>query len=235
MESLGLTEFDAMQKCHVEIPKNIMNWMIENESSRLLIPLSSQMYSPISLKTVVTEFTPHSPSTVYGETKAKCHNLVRAYRNKYNIYVACAILFNHTSTRSKKNFVFPILADLLAEVALGRQDSVHMRNFEAKIDISSAFEVCQGMFGSLELNKCEDFIFSSEKALLLRDIVTHTAKMLKLDMNLELISTNPNFDSQILVGDCSKAARLLSWSAKTSPSEILFEMTMSRIKELENV
>ena len=98
---------NEMRTCHVQITQNILEWQLSNPSCKSLIALSSQMYTPSTRTTIINEQSPCEPQNYYGETKLEAMKLLQFYRRNFHVKTYGAILFNHTSTRSRPDFLFP--------------------------------------------------------------------------------------------------------------------------------
>ena len=219
-----------MYECHVSITRNILNWQLSNKTSKSLIALSSQMYEATQRETVVSETTPCKPQTYYGQTKLEAMKLLRAYRENFQVNAFGAILFNHTSTRSKKEFLFPSLAQDIAKVVRQETNQISVADHTALIDICHADEVCSGLSKLLDLDNSTDMIFARGQLVSISDLILRTMKLLEFNRNYNLESQlEPVLHRNFLYGDSSKAANLINWSAKLEPEEILLEQV---IKEL---
>jgi nucleoside-diphosphate-sugar epimerase len=224
MSRMGDEKFDEMVKCHVDISRNILDWQVENPSSKSIFALSSQMFSADKQEPFINLDSEVNPSTKYGETKAKCWDLIKEYRSNKNIKASGLILFNHTSDRSKPNFLFPDIAKQLFDIINGGKRTLSIRNAESYVDIFSAYDLGEGIIKCLDQRSSQDFIFSSGSYMKISAIVNETTKLLGIPKLDEVVSTQPGKISIPLHGDIRKTIRTLNWSPKTSPSELLASM-----------
>jgi GDP-D-mannose dehydratase len=231
MKNFDQSTHDAMWSCHVNTTRNLLEWLRTSEMSKLVVALSSQMYGAGSDNFIISEKTPLSPINEYGRTKSEAFRLIQEYRIKYEIFGTGAILFNHTSIKSKSNFLFPELADQICNVFLGLKREIIIRNFDALIDICSAYEVCKGLLDMLELPDPQDFVFSSCKLIKVRVIVLEVLEKLGIDHPVTLTSSDSHFNENRLVGDSSQANKVLGWRARKSATEILYDMSINRIQQ----
>jgi GDPmannose 4,6-dehydratase len=214
---------DAMVACHVATTENILTWQRENLNTKFIVALSSQMYSPTHSKTFVNEKSQINPSTFYGETKAEAYRLIREARNLYGINAAGAILFNHTSEFSKADFLFPILARKIASGIRSSHMEISVRNANAYLDIGSAVEYCDGILKMAEQEKLSEFVFSSNEAKQVSEIIQESLSLVGYIGEIDILSeaqSVPNY----LKGNPQKAKDILNWSAKKNPSQVLSEM-----------
>jgi nucleoside-diphosphate-sugar epimerase len=231
MYKAGELMYDEMYKCHVQITKNILEWQINNSGSKSMIALSSQMYSPQRQNPFITLNSKINPSSKYGETKAESWKLIKSYRAKHGIKSYGMILFNHTSSRSKQNFLFPELASQFSNIIRGRETVIKIRDTEGYIDIFSAYELGIGLIRCIETEFFQDIIFSSGNYVKISEVIQNAARILQISCNIKLISTNPANQIIPLYGDISKTYDILGWKPILSPGEILASM----VQEVLNV
>ena len=106
---------EKIHSCNVLITKNILDWQRSNSDCKSIIGLSSQMYSFEKSGKYIDESSIVDPRNYYAKTKVEALSLLRKYRSNYGTKSSGAILFNHTSKRSKPEFLFPQLALQIAE------------------------------------------------------------------------------------------------------------------------
>lgn len=231
MYKTGELMYDEMYKCHVQITRNILEWQINNSGSISMIALSSQMYSPQTQNPFITLNSQINPSSKYGETKAESWKLIKSYRAEHGVKTYGLILFNHTSSRSKQDFLFPELARQLSNIIRGQEIVIRIRDTEGYIDVFSAYELGIGLMRCIETEIFQDMIFSSGNYIKISEVIQNTAKILQIPCNIKLISTDPADQKIPLYGDISKTYDILGWKPILSPGEILAAM----VKEIRNV
>ena len=224
MYEAGEFMYDEMFKCHVQITKNVLEWQLNNPESKSMIALSSQMYSSQKQDPFIKLDSPINPSSKYGETKAESWNLIKSYRAQYGVKTIGLILFNHTSSWSKPNFLFPELANQFHNILNGAEAIVKIRDTEAYIDIFSAHELGEALISCIKIKSYHDIIFSSGHYEKISDVIRNCAEILAIPDRLELVSTLPTDRGVPLHGDISKTYDLLRWKPKATPSEILASM-----------
>lgn len=224
MFETGELMFDEMFKCHVQITENILKWQLSNLESKSIFALSSQMYSSQKQHALIKLDAPINPSSKYGETKAESWKLVKQYRSSHNVKTIGLILFNHTSSRSKPNFLFPELAIQFSNILNGGERVIKIRDTETFVDIFSAEELGVGIVNCIKSELVQDLIFSSGSYERISDIINKTAELLRISYNIELISTHPTDPVIPLHGDISKTIETLKWSPTATPAAILAKM-----------
>ena len=221
MSRVGDERFDEMVKCHVDISMNILDWQVKNPDSKSIFALSSQMFSGDRLDRLVSLESEIKPTTKYGETKAKCWELIKQYRYREDVNTSGLILFNHTSDRSKPDFLFPEIARQLNEVMNDGKKIVTIRDAGARIDIFSAYELGEGIMVCLKAKNPQDYVFSSGKHFSIRSIIEEAVVNLGLSELDEIRSTKLSDGNIPIHGDISETKETLGWSPKLLPSEIL--------------
>ena len=237
-KSLISSSSEQMRLTHVEITRNILNWQTIN-GGRSCVALSSQMYTASDFPNRISEKSATNPSNYYGETKLQAWDLIKRARNEHGIFASSAILFNHTSNLSKSQFLFPQLVRDISAGISGQKDWLTIKKPHAMIDISSADEVCRGMFTSLCSDKVEDFVFGSGNSIMISDILFETFKRFDKSQALErrltdLLTEHVATEEPYLVSDISKARKELNWSPSKSPSDILFQMVLASLERRKN-
>lgn len=224
MVRLGDEKFDEMIKCHVDISKNVLDWQIKNPESKSIFALSSQMFSVAKQNSLINLSSEANPTSKYGETKAICWEMLKKYRINQNVNTVGLILFNHTSERSKPDFLFQELASQIANLIKTKKGIIKIRDANAYIDIHSAYDLGEGIIKTMENEFAQDFIFSSGKYSKIQEIIQETLMKLEMSLTVEIISTNQSTSGIPLYGDISKTQSLLGWTPKVTPSEILLSM-----------
>jgi GDPmannose 4,6-dehydratase len=229
-ESLISSSSEQMRLTHVEITRNILNWQTIN-GGRSCVALSSQMYTATDYPNRISEKSATNASNYYGETKLQAWDLIKRARKEHGVFASAAILFNHTSSLSKSQFLFPQLARDISAGISGQKDWLTIKKPFAMIDISSADDVCRGMFASLCNDKVEDFVFGSGNSIMISDILFETFSRFDQSLTLkrsliDLLTEHVATEEPYLVSDISKARNELNWSPSKSPSDILFQMVL---------
>ena len=219
----GESNQDRMFACHVTTTKNLLDWMVTRKNCKMVVALSSQMYSTTDENLIIHEESDHNPVTYYGKTKSEAHNLIRGYSDKYQVNASGAIFFNHTSIRSKADFLFPILARSISDSIKNDFQDVRIRNSNSYLDIGWSDEYCEGVLLMLAEDHLTDYIFSSGQALKISSIVEDALLKMGHQGSLNLLSESAE-TSRCLIGDNTKARKNLLWTPRKSASEILVDM-----------
>lgn len=212
-----------MHTVHVDYTRQIINYQLKNPNSRSVIALSAHMFAAQKFPLKISEETLPKPVNEYGKTKCEAWKLLKKAREHLGVYISGAILFNHTSTLSKKHFLFPTLAQQFSEILLGKRKKLQLDNLDIHIDISDAYEIVTAMMLMFETPKPADYVLSSNKSPLLRDCVSKVSSKLGLEMTT--IADNPKTILDFgYFGDASKVNLELDWQGKVDADELLFRM-----------
>ena len=203
---------------------------------------TSEMYgNTYSLKSK-NEVSPMNPVSPYGISKLASHNLIRVYRDSYKIFACSGILFNHESPLRGDNFVTKKIVKSVVRYLnkLSRDDK--LGNIFAKRDWGYAPDYMDAIYKIMNHKKPEDYVISTGKTCSIKDFVSYCLNYLKikhkwvkknnnyqcvdLKNNNTIFYTNhiknirPN-ELHTLIGDSSKAYKVLKWKPKISLKEMI--------------
>lgn len=200
------------------------------------------------------ESTPFYPRSPYGVAKLYGHFMSINYRESYDIFAACGILFNHESPLRGLEFVTRKITNSAAKIALGKLDCLELGNLEAKRDWGFAKDYVEGMHAMLQAPKADTFVLASGITTTVRDFVKMSFEALDIALVFEgegvnevardkktgkvVVKVNPEFfrpaEVDLLIGDASKAKEQLNWSAKTNLNELCVMMVKADLERAKN-
>ena len=200
------------------------------------------------------ESTPFYPRSPYGVAKLYGHFMSINYRESYDIFAACGILFNHESPLRGLEFVTRKITNSAAKIALGKLDYLELGNLEAKRDWGFAKDYVEGMHAMLQAPKADTFVLASGITTTVRDFVKMSFEALDIALVFEgegvnevarnkktgkvVVKVNPEFfrpaEVDLLIGDASKAKEQLNWSAKTNLNELCAMMVKADLERAKN-
>jgi GDPmannose 4,6-dehydratase len=216
----------------VGISRNILSWQESNLSSRSVIALSSHMYSGMNSDHLVNEDCVPFPLTDYGKAKAETFSLIKEYRRLFGVNSCGAILFNHSSIFGRSDFIYPILANQICRVLLNKSKAIILKNFEARLDISDAEEICAAMYKMSQHIPLEDFVLGSGKAEVIREITLGVLERLNAPAGIKLISTEKStHSSPVLISDIRKAKRILGWNPEIDAVTLLMKLVNQQLSK----
>ncbi len=199
------------------------------------------------------EETPFYPRSPYGVAKLFSFWSVINYREAYNIHASNGILFNHESPRRGETFVTRKITMAAAAISKGIQKDLYLGNLNAKRDWGHAKDFVEMMWLILQQKEPSDFVAATGKNYTVREFVEKAFKVVGIDIifkgkgldevgisssdGREIVKVNKNYfrPSEVdeLIGDYSKAKRILKWEPKISLDSLVEEMVLNDIKLLE--
>jgi len=215
-----------MYNCHAALTRNLLEWIKENRKSKLVVALTSQMYTPSLRIHKINENDVYAPQNLYAKTKLDGFDLIKKYRQEYDLFAVGLILFNHTSEIAKPSYLFNMLAQQLIEFRNQERKHIIVQNALQKIDICDASEVCDAIYKSIEYKLPKDFVISSGELSSIESIILEAAQILKIQVKKENIHSLQNQkDITSICGDPAEVFKHLNWKARKNPAQILAEMT----------
>jgi GDPmannose 4,6-dehydratase len=184
---------------------------------------SSEMFGKVR-ETPQTEDTPFHPRSPYGVAKAYGHWITINYRESYDLFACCGILFNHESPRRGREFVSRRITDGVARIKAGLERELRLGNLEARRDWGYAGDYVQAMWMMLQQPGPSDYVIATGQSHSVRDLVAIAFEAAGLDWQ-EHVVTDRSFlrpaEVEDLVGDASKARRILGWEPKVSFEQLI--------------
>ena len=193
---------------------------------------SSEMFGKVR-ESPQNESTPFHPRSPYGVAKVYGHFITVNYRESYGMYGVSGILFNHESPRRGKEFVPRKVTDAVARIKLGLQKELRIGNLEARRDWGYAGDYVRAMWLMLQQERPEDFVVASGKMHTVRDLVRIAFDHVGLDWQKHTVQ-DPKFmrpaEVDLLLGDASKARRVLGWEPEVSFEQLIRMMVDADLK-----
>ena len=193
-------------------------------------------------------FYPNSP---YAITKVFSYWMTLNYRKSYNMFASNGILFNHESPRRGEQFVTKKIANSVAKIKLGFQDCFELGNIDAKRDWGYVKDYVESMHLILQHDKPDDFVIATGETHSVREFVEEAFKIVDMDIEWQgegikekglchgnvVVKKNLKLyrliDVDVLIGDYSKAKKILKWEPKVRFKELVKIMIESELKELK--
>ena len=177
------------------------------------------------------ENTPFAPRSPYAAAKLYAHAVTINYRDAYNMFACCGILFNHESPLRGIEFVTRKITYNLCKIKLGLIEKVELGNLEAKRDWGHAKDYVKAIWGMLQLDSPDEFVISSGSNYSIDDFGRMTAEYLKLNWD-DCYTQNEKYyrptEVHELLGNPAKAIKKLKWNPNaTSIEDLIKEMVDS--------
>jgi len=196
---------------------------------------SSEMFGKVK-EIPQTEKTPFHPRSPYGVAKVYGHWITINYRESYDIFGCSGILFNHESPRRGIEFVTRKVTYNAAKIKLGLAKELRMGTLDAKRDWGFAGDYVKAMWLMLQQEKPDDFIISTGETHSVKELVEIAFSHLDLDYK-KYVKKDKRFmrpaEVDLLIGDHSKAKKILNWEPKVSFKELITMMVDFDVKLLK--
>jgi len=196
---------------------------------------SSEMFGLVK-ETPQNENTPFYPRSPYGISKVAGFDLTRNYREAYHLFACSGILFNHESPRRGYEFVTRKISSAAAQIKLGLAKELRLGNLEAKRDWGYAGDYVRAMWLMLQQEKPDDYVIATGEAHSVKQFAELAFRHAGLDSE-DYLRVDETFyrpaEVQILMGDYSKAKKILGWKPTVSFKGSIEMMVDSDLKYLK--
>jgi len=210
---------------------------------------TSELFGGIG-ETPQSETTPFEPRSPYAAAKLYAYWVTVNYREAYGIFACNGILFNHESPLRGETFVTRKITMALSNIHLGLQKMLYLGNLNAKRDWGHARDYVEMQWLMLQQEKPDDFCISTGTQFSVRQFVEKAWSFLgrkirwsgegieekgyDLESGKQIIAVDPRYfrptEVENLLGDPSKAEKLLGWKPSTTFDELVDEMMSSDLK-----
>ena len=169
------------------------------------------------------EFTILNPKTPYAISKQYAHNIVKSYRENFNIFAVNGICFNHTSPYRSSSFVSKKIIEAAKKIKNGENFILELGNIDSVREWGDASEYANAIWATLQLDKPDDYVISTGVGYSVRQIVEKVYHKVGINIKWEgngldeigidqcgntriMISYKfiRNYDPKVLVGDSNK-------------------------------
>lgn len=204
---------------------------------------TSEMFGLIQEKKQC-EKTPFYPRSPYAVAKQYGHWITVNYREAYDMFCCSGILFNHESPRRGETFVTRKITRAVAHIKYGLLDTLYLGNIDAKRDWGYAKDYVEAMHMMLQHDTADDFVIATGENHTVREFIELAFKEVGIDIAWQghgvnevgldaktkktLIKIDPQYfrpsEVEVLIGDPSKAKKILGWQPRTSFQELVSMM-----------
>ncbi|HKB06120.1 MAG TPA: GDP-mannose 4,6-dehydratase [Gemmataceae bacterium] len=206
--------------------------LVDPKGVRFYQASSSEMFGKVR-ETPQSEKTAFYPRSPYGVAKVYGHFITVNYRESYGMYCVSGILFNHESPRRGKEFVTRKVTDAAARIKRGLQKELRIGNLDARRDWGFAGDYVRAMYLMLQQPEPDDFVIASGQTHTVRDLVRIAFEHIGLDWQNYTVQ-DPAFirpaEVDLLLGDPSKAKRVLGWEPQVSFEQLVRMMVDADLK-----
>ena len=204
-------------------------------SIRVYQASSSEMFGKVR-ETPQAELTPFYPRSPYGVSKVFAHYITVNYRESYDLFAVSGILFNHESPRRGLEFVTRKVTHGVAKIKLGLANGLSLGNLDAHRDWGFAGDYVRAMWRMLQQDTPDDYVIATGVSHSVRELVEIAFQHAGLDWQKH-VTTDPALlrpvEVEHLIGDASKARRVLNWEPSVDFAELVRMMVDADLKRLE--
>ena len=183
------------------------------------------------------ERTPYRASDPYGAAKAYGDFLLRAYRERYGLFLVSGILFNHESPRRSERFVTRKITAAAARIAAGSAEQLELGDLSARRDWGYAADYMDCAWRSLQVDEPTDYVIGSGTLHSVADVLTVAFDRLQLDWREHVVLgsglVRSSADVPALVADPARAQDLLEWTPTLAFEDLIALMVDADVSALE--
>jgi len=170
------------------------------------------------------ENTPFYPRSPYGCAKAYAYHITVNYRESYGLFACNGILFNHESERRGETFVSRKITRAATRIKLGIQEKLYLGNLDAQRDWGYAKDYVEAMWLMVQANEADDYVIATGETHSVREFLDEAFGYLDLDWKKHVEPDTRYLrpaEVDLLLGDASKAHRVLGWKPKVNFKELV--------------
>lgn len=198
---------------------------------------SSEMFGDYS--EIKNENSPFKPRSPYGYAKVFAHHATINYREAYNMFACCGILFNHESPLRGLEFVTKKITYTLAQIKLKKAEKIKLGNLDSKRDWGYAKDYVEAMWLMLQQKEPDDYVIATGESHSVREFLELASQYIGLNNWSELVEFDNSVmrpsDIKELIGDASKARDRLGWKPKTKFKDLVKIMVDYELNNLNKL
>ncbi len=216
------------------------------DTTRIYQASSSEMFG--STPSPQNEDSPMQPCSPYGASKLAAYWLARTYRDAYGIFVANGILFNHESPLRGEDFVTRKITRAVAKIYAGSNEPLMLGNLDSVRDWGHSRDYVRGMWMMLQQNKAQDFVLATGRSKTVREFAEKAFAYIGIEIEwrgfgARQVGCQVGYDAKNnrvlvcideklfrpkevnnLLGDASKARKILGWTSSCGFDALVAEM-----------
>ena len=219
------------------------------DKTRFYQASTSELYGKVQ-ETPQKETTPFYPRSPYGVAKLYAYWITVNYREAYGLHASNGILFNHESPVRGETFVTRKITRAVASIHLGVQKTLYIGNLDSKRDWGHARDYVEGMWRIVQQPKPDDYVLATGEAHSVREFIELAFSKIERKIDWKgkgvdevgidaikgevLVKIDPRYfrptEVDLLLGDASKARRVLGWRHSVEFPELVSEMVASDLR-----
>jgi GDPmannose 4,6-dehydratase len=194
---------------------------------------SSEMYGG-ELQTYLNEESKFDPKSPYAAGKVFAFDITKIYRDSYNMFATNGVLFNHESPRRGETFVTRKISKAVGRIHVGIQSKLTLGNLNASRDWGFAGDYVEAMWKILQQSKPSDWVIATGETHSVQEFVNEAFSLVGLESDKYIEVSEKYFrpnEVEYLLGDASKAKKMLKWEPKVTFKELVKMMVDHDINE----
>jgi len=237
---------------HLNVLEAIKNY---SPKTKVYFASSSETYGKVQ-EVPQTEKTPFYPRSPYAVSKLAAYWAGVNYRESFGLHVCNGILFNHSSPMRGEEFITRKVTKKVAEIKFKIEaglsfTSLIVGNVESKRDWGSAEDYVRGMWLMLQYPMADDYVLATGKTYSIKEFITKAFQYVDIEIEWNgegyetfatdkndniIVKTDEKFyrpcEVDLLIGDSSKARKILNWEPKMTLDDLIAEMIDADIRRL---
>jgi GDPmannose 4,6-dehydratase len=208
-----------------------------DHNTRFYQASSSEMFGKVR-EVPQNENTPFYPRSPYGAAKVYGHWITVNYRESYGLFACSGILFNHESPRRGLEFVTHKVTRGAARIKLGQANKLRLGNLEAQRDWGYAGDYVEAMWLMLQQDEPDNYVIATGETHSVQELCDVAFSYLGLDYRDYVVSDSKFYrpaEVDQLVGDASKARKVLGWEPRVSFEELIRMMVDADLEALQRM
>ena len=184
---------------------------------------SSEMYGGEE-KILLNENSLFDPKSPYAASKVFAHNITKIYRESYGMFSVNGILFNHESPMRGETFVTRKITRAVGRIVNKVQSKLTLGNLDASRDWGFAGDYVEGMIAMMSHDKADDWVLATGETHTVKEFLNLAFEYVNLDWDKHVLTSEKYFrpnEVNHLLGDPSKANKILNWKPKVSFNDLV--------------
>ena len=184
---------------------------------------SSEMYGGEE-KVLLNENSLFDPKSPYAASKVFAHNITKIYRESYGMFSVNGILFNHESPMRGETFVTRKITRAVGRIVNEVQSKLTLGNLDASRDWGFAGDYVEGMIAMMSHDKADDWVLATGETHTVKEFLNLAFEYVNLDWDKHVLTSEKYFrpnEVNHLLGDPSKANKILNWNPKVSFNDLV--------------
>ena len=198
---------------------------------------TSELFGKIQ-ETPQTEKTPFYPRSPYAAAKLYAYWITKNYREAYGIFACNGIFFNHESPRRGETFVTRKITRGIARIKAGLDKKIYLGNLDAQRDWGYAPEYVEAMYLMLQQKEPDDFVIATGETHSIKEFLDESFQYAGLGDWQKYVEIDQRYfrpsETDILVGDASKAKEKFGWEPKIKFKDLVKIMVGADVKFIKN-